>query len=100
MMEILGSRAWIEGGRAAMGSSRYSFTSSSLSGTEAQKYEKVLLRGIISPRNRSANCPTLSLDNSNCADIEGKSGASFSLAEPFCSSVGFTVICYTYIECH
>ena len=35
--EIFGMTAEIEGGRAAMGSSRYSFRSSSLRGTEAQK---------------------------------------------------------------
>src|ERR1700722_4141345 len=69
MMDTFGNRAEMAGGRAAMGSSRYSLTSSSLNGTEAQKYEKVLLSGIISPRKRSANWPTLSLERSGCADI-------------------------------
>ena len=37
MMDTFGSSAEMAGGRAAMGSSRYSLTSSSLNGTEAQK---------------------------------------------------------------
>ena len=51
-----------EGGRAAIGSSRYSLTTSSLIGADAQKYPNVLLRGITSPRNRSANWPTVTLE--------------------------------------
>jgi hypothetical protein len=46
-----GSVAASLGGRAAIGSSRYSLTASSLIGAEAQKYPNVLLRGITSPRN-------------------------------------------------
>src|SRR5215471_10300284 len=69
MMETLGRRPAIAGGSDAMGSSRYSFRSSSLIGTDAQKYEKVLLSGIISPRKRSANWPTLTLERSGCAAI-------------------------------
>src|SRR5580704_14261536 len=57
------------GGSAATGSCRYSFRSSSDIGTDAQKYENVLLSGIISSRKRSANWRTLSLDKSNCAGI-------------------------------
>src|SRR5579862_762601 len=68
-MEILGSAAIMEGGSAATGSSRYSFKSSSDMGTDAQKYEKVLLSGIISPRKRSANWRTLSLERSSSAGI-------------------------------
>src|SRR5712691_6908874 len=68
-MEILGSAASMEGGSAATGSSRYSFKSSSDMGTDAQKYEKVLLRGIMSPRKRSANWRTLSLERSSWAGI-------------------------------
>src|SRR6202167_3883386 len=78
-MEILGSAWAIVGGSAATGSSRYSFRSSSDIGTDAQKYEKVLLSGIISPRKRSANWPTLSLERSGCADI-GWGGIGFILA--------------------
>src|SRR5258707_1034358 len=69
-MEIFGSAAATPGGRAATGSSRYSFRSSSLIGTEAQKYENVLLSGIISLRNRSANWRTLSLERSTWAGIQ------------------------------
>src|SRR5277367_6179513 len=68
-MEILGSAAIMAGGKAATGSSRYSFSSSSDIGTEAQKYEKVLLSGIISARKRSANCRTLNFERSNWACI-------------------------------
>src|ERR1051325_3175012 len=70
-IEILGRAAETAGGNAATGSSRYSFRSSSDKGTEAQKYEKVLLSGIISLRNRSANWRTLSLERSSCADMKG-----------------------------
>ena len=55
--------------RAATGSSRYSFSSSSLMGTEAQKYENVLLSGIMASRNCSANCPTLTFTGSGRADM-------------------------------
>ena len=61
-MEIRGSMDASVGGSAATGSSRYSLTTSSLMGTDAQKYAKVLLSGITSPRKRSANCPTLTLE--------------------------------------
>jgi hypothetical protein len=37
MMDTFGSSAEMAGGSAAIGSSRYSLTSSSLNGTEAQK---------------------------------------------------------------
>src|SRR6185295_7921169 len=69
-MDIFGSEAATPGGRAATGSSRYSFRSSSLIGTDAQKYENVLLSGIISLRNRSANWRTLSLERSTWAGIQ------------------------------
>src|ERR1700693_895853 len=69
-MEILGNAWAIVGGSAPTGSSRYSFRSSSDIGTEAQKYENVLLSGIISPRKRSANWVTLSLERSGWAGIE------------------------------
>src|SRR5882724_9866899 len=72
-MEILGNAWAIVGGSAATGSSRYSFKSSSDIGTDAQKYEKVLLSGIISPRKRSANWVTLSLERSGWAGIEWQS---------------------------
>src|SRR5665213_144082 len=72
-MEILGSARAMVGGRAATGSSRYSLRSSSDIGTEAQKYENVLLSGIISPRKRSANWVTLSLERSIWAGIEWQS---------------------------
>src|SRR5579859_2001763 len=78
-MEILGSAASMAGGSAATGSSRYSFRSSSDMGTDAQKYEKVLLSGIISPRKRSANWRTLSLERSSWAGI---AGLAFILAAP------------------
>src|SRR5689334_4248282 len=60
-----------EGGSAATGSSRYSFTTSALIGTEAQKYPNVLLRGITSPLNRSANCPTLTRESPGWAGLVG-----------------------------
>src|ERR1700704_4378951 len=72
-MEILGNAWAIVGGSAATGSSRYSLRSSSDIGTDAQKYEKVLLSGIISPRKRSANWVTLSLERSGWAGIEWQS---------------------------
>src|SRR5689334_21799350 len=72
-MEILGSARAMVGGSAPTGSSRYSFRSSSDIGTEAQKYENVLLSGIISPRKRSANWVTLSLERSGLAGIEWQS---------------------------
>src|SRR5665213_3481480 len=72
-MEILGSARAMVGGRAATGSSKYSLRSSSDIGTEAQKYENVLLSGIISPRKRSANWVTLSLERSGWAGIEWQS---------------------------
>src|ERR1700731_3011781 len=72
-MEILGNARAMVGGSAATGSSRYSFRSSSDIGTEAQKYENVLLSGIISPRKRSANWVTLSLERSGWAGIEWQS---------------------------
>src|ERR1700685_210545 len=68
-IEIFGSAEAMDGGREATGSSRYSFRSSSDMGTDAQKYENVLLSGIMSPRKRSANWRTLSLERSNWADI-------------------------------
>src|SRR5258706_6185612 len=69
-MEIFGSAAATPGGRAATGSSRYSFRSSWLSGTEAQKYDNVLLSWIRSLQNRSANWRTLSLERSTWAGIQ------------------------------
>jgi len=69
MMEIRGNTLAMAGGREAIGSRRYSFRSSSVNGTDAQKYENVLLSGIISLRKRSANCPTLSLARFPWADI-------------------------------
>src|SRR5579862_4000175 len=72
-MEIFGRAPAIAGGNAATGSSRYSFRSSSDIGTDAQKYENVLLSGIISPRKRSANWVTLSLERSGWAGIEWQS---------------------------
>src|SRR5579862_6162285 len=68
-MEIFGRAPAIAGGNAATGSSRYSFKSSSDIGTDAQKYENVLLSGIMSPRKRSANWRTLSLERSNWAGM-------------------------------
>src|SRR5664279_1201112 len=72
-MEIFGNAWAIVGGSAPTGSSRYSFRSSSDIGTDAQKYENVLLSGIISPRKRSANWVTLSLERSGWAGIEWQS---------------------------
>src|SRR5579862_5358881 len=88
-MEIFGRAPAIAGGNAATGSSRYSFRSSSDIGTDAQKYENVLLSGIISPRKRSANWVTLSLERSGWAGIEWQSHCNpprkrttFDVSEP------------------
>src|SRR5580704_15931969 len=69
MIDTFGRSAEMAGGSAAIGSSRYSLRSSSLNGTVAQKYENVLLSGIISLRKRSANWPTLTLERSGWAAI-------------------------------
>src|SRR3954454_3435897 len=70
-MEMRGRVAAREGGSAAIGSSRYSFTTSSLIGADAQKYPNVLLRGMTSPRNRSANWPTVTLEGLDGARLTG-----------------------------
>src|SRR5712691_10259592 len=95
-MEILGSAASMEGGSAATGSSRYSFKSSSDMGTDAQKYEKVLLRGIMSPRKRSANWRTLSLERSSWAGI---AGLAFILSAPLesCMQSGLDLFAMLYL---
>ena len=86
----------MEGGSAATGSSRYSFKSSSDIGTDAQKYEKVLLSGIISPRKRSANWRTLSLERSSWAGI---AGLAFILSASFesCMQSGLDLFAVLYL---
>src|ERR1035438_8514510 len=60
MMPMGGSAATAAGGRAAIGSLRYCFKSSSAIG-RVEKYENLLVMGIISPRNRAASSATVDL---------------------------------------
>src|SRR5581483_8659495 len=78
-MEMRGSIAAMVGGSAATGSSRYSLTTSSVMGTDAQKYPNVLLKGITSPRKRSANWPTLTLERLLWAVLTGLDSPSLGI---------------------
>src|SRR5689334_17659340 len=87
----------MEGGSAATGSSRYSLRSSSDIGTDAQKYENVLLSGIMSPRNRSANWRTLSLERSSWAGI-GRLAFILSAPQASCTQSGLDLLTVLYLS--